>query len=498
MAAVNKHNGSFYTAAYIAVWVLLIVSLGFMAWTIWFTETGNGDNVEHIHATWLIAVGKIPYKDFFQHHNPLLWYMFSPFIKLIPNSLMMLDIAHAIGVIAGVLTFFTVYRICIRFFASPLASLCSLLVLCPPYYYVFCFNYNPDTFMALSLAIGLYCLLLYWDKKKLYALCVAFFMFFISFLFTQKVLTTLAMWGVIFLYMCRKQKTPVNHVVYALLIPGLCTILGLVLLYKEDMLGIYWRSNYVFNMVMQKYYGFNKIDVMDYEYLMLSCSMAAGGILWHFKSGNTFYKIIAVSFVIELLQRCFYFSIAPYYLLPLMIYTSILASVFIDKATKKYFYFVFLLISVSTYYLCISESHYVVERGKERTFSRYLSNTVNRCDYMISAYLSNQSIANKDPHYYWSILGHVDMVGEESGNGEHPNLNDVVLKYKPKVIYGGDYMSSYHQNRGEDVFLQRVSPVIIDKYYLPTIFDNFYLLKYEYQKKDCRYDEKRGDWYYAD
>ena len=498
MAAVNKHNGYFYNAAYIAAWLVLIAGLGFMAWTIWFTETGNGDNVEHIHATWLVAVGKVPYRDFFQHHNPLMWYMFSPFIKLIPNSSLMLDIAHAIGIITGVLTFFTVYKICTRFFASPLASFYSLLILCPPFYYVFCFNYNPDTFMALFFAIGLYFLLLYWDKKKLYALCVAFFMFFLSFLCTQKILIALAIWGVIFLYMCYKQKTPLNHVVYALLIPGLCTILGLLALYKADMLGIYWRSNYAFNMVMQKYYGFNKINVINYEFMIFSCVMAIVSILWCFKNEHVFYKIIAVSFVIELLQRCFYFSIAPYYLLPLMIYICILNSVIIDRITQKYFGVIFVFLGVSVFYLGVSKSYYEPHRGKDRSFSSYLSNTINRCDYVISAYMGNQTIANKDPHYYWSILGHVDMAGEESGNKKHPNLNEVVLKYKPKLIFGGEYLSSYDQNRGRNVVIQQVSPEIIDKYYLPTPFKDFYLLKYEYQKKDCRYDEKQGDWYYAD
>ena len=53
--------------------LLLFYSLYFSIWTIFFTETGNGDNVEHIHATWLVAQGKIPYKDFFQHHNPLMF-----------------------------------------------------------------------------------------------------------------------------------------------------------------------------------------------------------------------------------------------------------------------------------------------------------------------------------------------------------------------------------------------------------------------------------------
>ena len=64
-----------------AIWLLIAFGIGFAAWTVFFTETGNGDNVEHIHATWLVAYGEVPYRDFFQHHNPLMWYLFAPLVN---------------------------------------------------------------------------------------------------------------------------------------------------------------------------------------------------------------------------------------------------------------------------------------------------------------------------------------------------------------------------------------------------------------------------------
>ena len=48
--------------------------------------TPNGDNIEHLNASWLIWQGYMPYKDFFQHHNPLLWYIFAPLIGKITNQ----------------------------------------------------------------------------------------------------------------------------------------------------------------------------------------------------------------------------------------------------------------------------------------------------------------------------------------------------------------------------------------------------------------------------
>ena len=72
------------------------------------------------------------------------------------------------------------------------------------------------------------------------------------------------------------------------------------------------------------------------------------------------------------------------------------------------------------------------------------------------------------------------------------------IDYKPKIIYGGVYYNNYHKNRGDFVWVQKVDDDIISKYYLPTPFSDFYLLKYEYHQKNCVYDKERNEWYYAD
>ena len=44
------------------------------------------------------------------------------------------------------------------------------------------------------------------------------------------------------------------------------------------------------------------------------------------------YRTIALLFVLELFQRCFYFAIAPYYMLPFMAFAACLNSVLIERA----------------------------------------------------------------------------------------------------------------------------------------------------------------------
>lgn len=497
MQSTIKNNLFLEQTAKVTAFLLLIYAVGFSFWTVFFTETGNGDNVEHIHATWLIAYSKVPYRDFFEHHNPLLWYLFAPVMKHMINPITLLDMAHAIGILGGIATFFVVYKICTRFFASKFASLLSLLILCPPYYYIFCFNYNPDTFMALCYAVGLYFLFAFFDKPKLVYLCLSFEMFFLAFMFTQKILMVLLVLGLSSLYVFYQKKTSVCVVLEALLLPVLSLLMFIALLYHADALLIYWKSNYPFNVIMQKYYGNNQINVVDYQVLIFSVFVACVGIICIFRTSNIYFKLTAFLFIVELLLRCFYFSIAPYYMLPLMIYTCILNSVLIAKLLNKNILIVYIFLSVGGYYAYISYPKYTAVRSKDRSFARYLAQNITPCDYILNSYLGNQAINAKDPHYYWSMLGHVDIAGEEVGIGVRPDVNELVGKYKPKLVFGGVYWSSYYQNRGQNVFIQQLSENLLWQYYLPTPFPDMFILRKEYQGKNCRYDAQREEWLYA-
>ncbi|MBQ2886322.1 MAG: glycosyltransferase family 39 protein [Alphaproteobacteria bacterium] len=494
---IHKYSAKNFLSVLISMLIVVYIT-AFSIWTIFYTETANGDNVEHIHSTWLIAQGKIPYKDFFQHHNPLLWYIFSPLFKILPNALIMLDVAHAIAIIGGFITFFIVYKICTRFFASKLPSIISIITLCPIYFYIYCFNYNPDTFMALFLAIGIYFLFKYFAERKIVNLTISFLAFFISFMFTQKVLIVLGVLGVISLFVFYKEKVQIIDILYSITLPILCLMLFVAYLYNKDALSIYWQSNYTFNVVMQKYYGLNKISVVDYEMLITSSLLSLASILVFFYKGTVYFRVISILFVTELLLRCFYFSIAPYYMLPMMICSCCLNSVLIEKIINKKHVFIYLFFALAVYYSSISKTKYLSTRGQNRDFATYISQNITPCDYVISSFFGNQSIISKDPYYYWSMLGHIDVAGEEVGIYPKPNVNELVVRYLPKLIFTGIYWDSYSKNRNKGVAIQQISSDIVNKYYLPTPFMDFSILKYEYRKNNCKYNQEKGEWQYED
>ena len=184
-------------------------------------------------------------------------------------------------------------------------------------------------------------------------------------------------------------------------------------------------------------------------------------------------------------------------MLPLMIYAVLLNSVIIDNLIKLRKEIVIVFLCLASYYSYICKDKYLSVRGTNREFVAFLNDNITPCDYVLSGFLGVQSIKNKDVHYYWALLGHIDIVGEKIVLHPKPKVTQLVLRYLPKLVFGGKYYNNYYNNRGQIVFVQRVDKEVLDKYYLPTEYADYYLLKPEYRQHNCIYDKNRKEWLYA-
>ena len=81
------------------LYLLLFIVCAFIVYVYGFMIKSNGDNIEHIHTSWLLWQNNIPYKDFFQHHNPLIWYMFSPLVALSIENTIIFSMFNIISVV---------------------------------------------------------------------------------------------------------------------------------------------------------------------------------------------------------------------------------------------------------------------------------------------------------------------------------------------------------------------------------------------------------------
>ena len=47
----------------------------------------DGDELEHLHGAWLVSRGKVPFRDFFEHHGPPFPFLLAPLTALIDDPL---------------------------------------------------------------------------------------------------------------------------------------------------------------------------------------------------------------------------------------------------------------------------------------------------------------------------------------------------------------------------------------------------------------------------
>jgi hypothetical protein len=62
--------------------VSLLIPLGLIAFLGWSARTRafDPDEFQHLQMAWLIAIGELPYRDFFEHHTPLYHLAIAPFL----------------------------------------------------------------------------------------------------------------------------------------------------------------------------------------------------------------------------------------------------------------------------------------------------------------------------------------------------------------------------------------------------------------------------------
>ncbi len=483
------------------LWIYFAVMSVYCIYLYGIVVKANGDNVEHLNAAWMIWQGNIPYRDFFQHHNPLLWYItalpvayfinFAGIFSLF-NSLCVLIICLIIYYQAKILKLNGTGKTAVLFLAGIMISSYSVMLAT---------NYRPDTFMFLFFFIGLYSLFSYYEKNRLQKLVVSFLSFFISFMFTQKVLLILLVPAVDVLYRVLTHKIKIGDVLYACLLPVGLFFAFAGYLYYHDALLIYWKSNFLFNMHIPDIFAGHRIIFPPKEYLEFYIFLPLAGLasVYFFHKGTYIEKLFSAMFVLETIFKVFYFSAFLHYSVFWLILAVMLTVMFLDRPVKlKYISAVLGILYLlfmswynyqKTYQVGIKTHHLL--NGHELAFKE-----LTPCDYAINGYFSVINLKAKNPGYYAILLGQIDVLGEKTGIAPRDDLNNLIRKYKPKIVFGEIYWDTYWEERGKKVIAHRIDPYLINTYYDYSGIGSIFILKPQYQKHNCVYNGKT--WEFVD
>lgn len=478
----------------------IVAAMLLYAYMIGHLPTQNGDNIEHIHSSFLVAEGKVPYRDFFQHHNPLLWYLFAPIARLFAYNSIIVEVAGLVSLLVFLKSVVYVYRIIDEFFLSRIWAIAGAAVLMVPWVKLYALDFRPDNYMVCALVGGLYYYFCYLKDAQRRRLVAAFALFFLAFLLAQKALFPLAVLGISALYFWSRGQIKGKDMAAALVLPVLGSAAFFLYLFHYDMFELYFRSNYMFNLALAE--GFERTRIADAVTNMQVVIVLGGiGILCFWHKPTKFEVIAAALYVTELLQRAFYFSPYSYYYW-MLFYFAVLCAAAAARRLKLENTGGLLVVAAGLGWLLYGAAvfHLAAAKRSEKQpyLPEYISRRINPCDYVFNGDGMMYNLFGKDPAYYWQLIGQLDVIGEKTGIKPMPDVNALIEQLKPKFIYGKSYFDKFANEGGRQKIVHYVDREMVEKFYEPTPFGGVYQLKADYDKRKCRKKEGASEWRYEE
>jgi len=418
--------------------ILTIIALVIL---FWFTYTFVllGDEREHLTSSYLIYNGQRPYIDFFEHHHPLLWYVFLPVLHFFQNSG---EVWYAIRTFSLVLIFintFVVFKVSYLIVPNKTFSwLAALFSICSHVVFVAQISFRPDTLMSLLLFSGLYFFLKYLKERHDWLMYTAFVFFFFSFMALQKALLFLFFVALLMLYLIVKKELSLGLIFKALIVPAILFLGYLFYLYQTQALKDYFELNYLLN--IKANYRFT-YDIKETIWFWLGNTLAVVMLVTNRSKFLKYLSFLCICFSVILIMLGTFVQ----YWIPLYSLLAIISAYTVFRLKDSLRLIVMAVIVISTAsnnlpYIEDQKNFYHLDFFVNIT--NMVQRTVSKDDEIVGnlAFLGG---LNKDATgYYWFGRDYMAVIDNHYFNRHPlPDINDIIRKKKPKII-------SYEQQPG--------------------------------------------------
>lgn len=477
--------------------------IALLFWVVVYSGSTDGDTLEHVHSSWLVYNHKLPYKDFFQHHNPLLWYVGAPLVGMFAYSLKAIDAVNMLTICFAIIMFIYIYKIHKDFLSDKLGGLIAISFCLYAHESLFIKDFKPDNYMTTCLVVGIYYLFCYIRDKKIKDLVISFLLLFLSFMFTQKAVLILLCLGLVGIYLVYKKHLVLSDVLVSAILPIMIYITYLSFLWYEDVLIMYIKANFELNSHIPAVFYTRRFIYPSWE-MIFPLLLSFYALFNYCYRGNIYTKITCFMFISEYAIRLYYFTPFVYYYSFLHVIASILAGITASEFSKKYKYFIWVIlcyfIAVGTFYTHMYSRRIPINDSYKYGASGFVLMHTNPCDYVLNGYRIGYNLFNKDISFIWNLLGQIDVIAATIGIKPLDDLEGLIRKYRPKIIHGKTYYDTYREYRGaiQTYPIHPISKKLLSDMYVPMHRDDLYILKPEYQSYNCQYSPRTKTYEYRD
>ncbi len=440
------------------------------------------DEFEHLHASWMVAEGKVPYRDFFEHHHPLLWYLSAPIVSFFYENVIIFYVMRVISTIASITTLIYIFKISL-FFTDKKGGILAIVFCISNIITLYNFyQFRPDNFMNLFFIIGVYYWFLHIKDKQTKHLIISFIYFAIAIMFLQKIAALLILVGCILIWLITsktiKLKTTLlssipailllsSFIAYFLITGTFYEYISLNLRFNQALVYYFERGSFWYRNLFFSIYGLGFI-------------IALNGL----RKKNIYLKIIAIIYIGEFLMRAFYFAPHPNYYVLLTYLNALLIATLVNELEKKYKIIrIVLIIGLFLYegYLfnTLSSSATKHNSFEHYKLADYIHKNSNKNDILMNGYDKNFNIYRNDASYYWFGLDMlIPVMEQEFGLDKIIDINNLIVYKKPKFIYTLNYVDLRAlRTYGEVKYSQIYNTDIVNILYKPTEFKNLAILR---------------------
>ena len=478
-------------------------SIGLLFWIVVYSGSTDGDTLEHVHSSWLIFNKKLPYKDFFQHHNPLLWYVGAPFVGMFPYSIKAIDAVNMLTICFAIIMFVYIYRMHKDFLSDKMGGLIAIAFCIYTHDSIYIKDFKPDNYMSVCLVVGIYYLFCYMRDKKIKDLSISFVVLFLSFMFTQKAVLILLCLALIGSYMVYKKQLVLSDIIISAVLPIMLYLTYLAFLWYEDVLVMYLKANFELNSHIPAVFHTRRFIYPSWE-MIFPLLLSFYALFQYCYKGNMYIKTICLVFISEYIIRLYYFTPFVYYYSFLHVISSILAGISASDLAKRYKYFIYALlcyfVALCSFYTYTYSKRIPINDSYKYGASGFVLMHTNPCDYVLNGYRIGYNLFNKDISFIWNLMGQIDVIAATIGIKPLDDLEMLIRKYRPKIIHGKTYYDTYREYRGaiQTYPIHPISKKLLSDMYISLNRDDLYILKPEYQSYNCRYNSRTKTFEYTD
>lgn len=469
----KKNKLDLSDALFLGLTGIFVLFLAFMYGYSVFLYKITVDEWEHMQASWMIGQGMVPFRDFFEHHHPLMWYLTAPFLMNSP-SLLAFNGTRLMTLVVFAVNCGWVYGIARLLSSRKAASFLSLFFYMVSYITLTEFaDFRPDHLMICMMLGGVWFLLKYFEKQRSLDLNVSFFLFFLSFCFLQKVILFFLPLGLLFLVLLWDKRISFKAVLTACLLPLVCTAAYGGYLWMTNSLSDYFELNWLLNKAWFRNYE---------ESIPFSCQLYIGGglasaVIFALRSEDWRSRFF---FTLTILYFAVWFAFPkPYhvYYLPIVPFLAVSWGFFMEKyLSRKLRWVSFLIIAL----FAIEGGFYFTPRF-ENGYSSYPS-----MSYILSAMKPDERVVSfsssflvpfhQPVSYYWFGLSRGAFWDHMLFQREPlPDLNQALLDEKTRFVrVGFIYNQQYTDNTDTSQIAYQPDEKILNQFYRKTFYPFIY------------------------